>query len=197
MPLGRLRVNRPIWFAITFVTTVTAGTWQIDAAPTLPHSAALIDFQQRVNGYITLHNRVAAKLGPLDSSRSQADIAARAAAMAKALRVARAGARRGDILTPEAGHLFRVMIRRQLAHRRVLPRADRDEPPGERPEFTPVVNQIYPTSEPLAMVPPGVLRDLPALPDALEYRFVRTHLILRDREANLIVDVLPSAAPPP
>ena len=197
MPLAHLRANPSTRLAVLALATVVAATYRSDAAPARSHSAAIADFEQRVGGYIALHDRVAARLGPLDTSRSQADIAARAAAMAKALRIARAGARRGDILTPEAGRLFRVMIGRQLAHRRLLPRADRDEPPGDRPAFTPFVNQIYPTSEPLAMVPPGVLRDLPPLPEALEYRFVRTHLILRDREANLIVDVLPSAAPPP
>jgi hypothetical protein len=58
-----------------------------------------------------------------------------------------------------------------------------------------MVNQIYPTTYPLATFPPGVLRQLPALPKPLEYRFVQSTLILRDSEANLIVDVLPEAAP--
>ena len=49
--------------------------------------------------------------------------------------------------------------------------------------------------EEAATFPPGVLRQLPALPKPLEYRFVQSNLILRDSEANLIVDVLPDAAP--
>ena len=40
-----------------------------------------------------------------------------------------------------------------------------------------------------------LLRQLPQLPKPLEYRLVQKNLILRDTEANLIVDVLPAAAP--
>jgi hypothetical protein len=34
---------------------------------------------------------------------------------------------------------------------------------------------------------------LPDLPDGVEYRFVGTHLILRDARANLIIDHIPNA----
>ena len=45
------------------------------------------------------------------------------------------------------------------------------------------------------MVPPDVLKQLPALPKDLEYRFVTKHLILFDARSNLVVDVLPNAIP--
>jgi hypothetical protein len=44
-------------------------------------------------------------------------------------------------------------------------------------------------------VPPLILVNLPRLPDGLEYRFMGRDLILRDRDANIIVDFLPGAVP--
>jgi hypothetical protein len=40
---------------------------------------------------------------------------------------------------------------------------------------------------------PTMLRRLPPLPQELEYRIVNRDLIIRDREANLIVDVMRNA----
>ena len=65
-----------------------------------------------------------------------------------------------------------------------------DENPGAFP-FN--VNGVYPKDEPLGTIPPNILGALPPLPEALEYRFVNKHLILRDARANLIVDFIPNA----
>ena len=59
------------------------------------------------------------------------------------------------------------------------------------------VNADYPLRAPVSTVPASVLLVLPVLPDdVLEYRFVGRDLILRDTEANLIVDYILGAAPP-
>ena len=55
------------------------------------------------------------------------------------------------------------------------------------------VNARYPDDQPLPTVPPNLLASLPTLPEELEYRVVRTTLILRDVPANLIVDFIPNA----
>ena len=57
------------------------------------------------------------------------------------------------------------------------------------------VNAEYPKNAPLSTVPPTLLEKLPKLPSELEYRFVGRTLILRDREANMIVDYLKEAVP--
>ena len=54
---------------------------------------------------------------------------------------------------------------------------------------------MYPTTYPLATFPATLLPLLPALPEALEYRVVQHYLVLRDVEANVIIDVLPNALP--
>ena len=59
----------------------------------------------------------------------------------------------------------------------------------------PHINEPYPTTLPLATVPPTLLMKLPTLPPELEYRFLGRHLILRDIKANLIVDYIPDVVP--
>jgi len=57
------------------------------------------------------------------------------------------------------------------------------------------VNGEYPLGAPRSTVPPSVLLTLPPLPECLHYRFVGQDLILVDSVAQLIVDILPAAAP--
>ena len=159
-------------------------------------AATLAGFRKRVDDYLTLQKTVVGKVGQLDPTKSPKEIAEREAALGEALRAARKDARQGDILTTDVGKLFRGIIKTEFAHRSRLALKNRDDAQDELPAFTPMPNQIYPTTYPLATFPPALLKELPELPTALEYRLVRQSLILRDREANLIVDVLPNAAPP-
>jgi hypothetical protein len=55
------------------------------------------------------------------------------------------------------------------------------------------VNQPYPEGAPLPTMPANLLANLPRLPEDLEYRIVDRHLILRDVDANIIVDFVPNA----
>ena len=171
---------------------------RLNAAGQPPNSiaATTADFEKRVDVYLTLQKTVVEKVGPLDPTKSPKEIAEREAALGGALRAARKDARQGDVLTPDVGKLFRGIIRTEFAHRSRLAVKNREDAQDELPAFTPIANQIYPTAYPLATFPPALLKELPELPKPLEYRLVRQYLILRDREANLIVDVLPNAAPP-
>jgi len=55
------------------------------------------------------------------------------------------------------------------------------------------VNATYPSDTPLPTTPPQVLMNLPKLPEQLEYRIIGKNLIIRDVEANIIVDFVPNA----
>lgn len=55
------------------------------------------------------------------------------------------------------------------------------------------VNASYPDDTPLPTTPAQVLMKLPKLPEQLEYRIVGKTLIIRDREADIIVDFVPNA----
>lgn len=159
-------------------------------------AATLADFKKHVDEYMMLHKQVVQQVGALDPTKSPKEIAMRESAFGAALQDARKNAKPGDLLTPAVGKLFRGIIRTEFAHRSRLALKNREDAQDELPAFTPMVNQIYPTTYPLATFPPALLRELPELPKPLEYRFVREYLILRDGEANFIVDVLPNAAPP-
>jgi hypothetical protein len=57
------------------------------------------------------------------------------------------------------------------------------------------INQPYPTTLPLVSVPAKLLAVLPMLPEELEYRFIDRYFLLRDRDANLVIDILPGVLP--
>jgi hypothetical protein len=155
----------------------------------------LEEFKQRVGVYLSLHKKAVDQVGPLDPTKSPKQIADREQALGEAIRALRAGAKQGDVIAPHTGAIFRTIIHNEYAHRGQLALWNRQDAQDELPDFPPTVNQIYPTAHPLATFPPLVLRQLPALPRPLEYRFVQRSLIVRDNEANLIVDVLPDAVP--
>src|SRR5205814_1532560 len=140
-------------------------------------------------------SRSAICFGALDPTKSPKQIADRETALGQAMRAARPNAKPGDLLAPDVAATVRTIVYNEFAHRSQAALRNREDAVDEVPAFTPEVNQIYPSTYPLATFPPGVLRQLPPLPKPLEYRFVQRTLIIRDSEANLIVDVLPAAAP--
>jgi hypothetical protein len=190
----------PVFAGLMAVFLATA--YPQNATPRKPASQpiyntapALADFQKRVQEYALLHLRVAKEIGSFDPTKSPKEISARQAALADAMRAARPGAKPGDLFSPEPARLFKVIIHNEFAERSKTAIRNRQDSQDELPDFAPKVNQVYPTAHPLATFPPGLLRQLPELPKPLEYRLVQMNLILRDSEANLIVDVLPAAAP--
>ena len=164
------------------------------AAVTEPTASAVAEFNKRIEEYLALHKRVARPLGEIDDTKNPAEITGREVALGKAIAAARAEAKPGAIFASEIAAVLKKIIadtyRRSPAVRETTKDAE-----AELPDFTPEVNQVYPPTHPLATFPATLLKVLPTLPEELEYRFVTHHLILRDVEANLIVDVLPNAVP--
>jgi hypothetical protein len=102
---------------------------------------------------------------------------------------ARAGAKRGDIFTPEIATRFRRLLRPETKDADTKKLIEDDNPGNLKFK----VNGPYPDGEPLSTVPPNVLASLPVLPEDLEYRFVGKHMILRDSRANIVIDYIPNA----
>ena len=132
--------------------------------------------------------------GDIDVTKKPIEIAGREVAIGQAIRNARVNAKPGAIFTPEAAAILKRIIAENYRRSPAVRETTKDAE-AELPDFTPVVNQPYPSTHPLATFPATLLKVLPPLPELLEYRFVTHHLILRDTEANLIVDVLPNAVP--
>lgn len=158
-------------------------------------AAPMADFLKRVDEYVALRNRLADAIGPIDETKSQAEITLRAATLASNVKLERAQAKQGDIFTPEVATILATLIHQEDSRRPDSVRETREDQQEELPDFIPQVNEIYPTTYPLATFPPKLLPLLPKLPEQVEYRIVQHYLILRDVEANLIVDFMPHAVP--
>ena len=160
-----------------------------------PIAGAFAEFDSRLGAYMALRKRLVADVGELDPTSSQEKIAARANGLAQAIIAARASAKQGDIFTPEISSIIATLIKEEYSRRADTVIDVRDDTQAELPDFKPEVNQVYPTSYPLATFPPTLLPILPTLPEQIEYRIVQKYLILRDVEANVILDFMPNAVP--
>jgi len=127
-----------------------------------------------------------------------AEIEGRRKALRQIIVAARPNAKQGDLFTPPVADLFRRLmtsalngsdgsnIRRSLEHA---------EPVASTQSAQIAVNRDYPNQhgQPLQSAPATLLQHLPMLPKGLEYRMVGNILVLRDTEANIVVDYLPNA----
>jgi hypothetical protein len=158
-------------------------------------SPALKDFQKRVADYVKLHKIARSEVHGLKPTTSAEEIEHHEHRLARRLRESGREAVQGNIFTAEIAAEFRRLIAITMRG----PEADRIRESLRR--AAPVhlsairVNQMYPAGVPLQSTPPSILLNLPSLPPELEYRLVGRALILRDIEANLIVDFIPNAVP--
>lgn len=128
---------------------------------------------------------------PLKKTDDPAEIRVAQTALAQRIRVARSGAKPGDIFNPEIAAYFRRLLRPEIKQPETKA-AIKDDNPATVPLK---VNEPYPEKAPLSIVPPNVLETLPKLPENIEYRFVGKHMILRDVRADLIIDYMLNAIP--
>jgi hypothetical protein len=162
-------------------------------APTPVEDPRFREFFDHVRAYIKIHDAANARVPSLKDTSDPKEIAAREKALADQIRIERAGARQGDVFSPSAAKAMGVAVAEDFR-----PRSLRDQKAilSEVPvKVPPAINTDYPTTLPLATMPPTLLLKLPTLPEDLEYRFLGRHLILRDIKANLIVDFIPDVVP--
>jgi hypothetical protein len=158
-----------------------------------PDALILQDFTRRIADYVSLHNTVGSEIHRLKPTKSPEAIERYQHRFAHRLSEARAGVAQGNIFTPEIAAEFRRLIgiamqgpgagriRESLQHAApVRLKAIR-------------VNHEYPAGVPLQSTPPSLLSNLPLLPPEVEYRVVGRDLVLRDVDANLIVDFVSNA----
>jgi hypothetical protein len=146
------------------------------------------DFSARVWDYSELRSELEKGLPPLTVTDDSAEIRRAVRALAKRIRMARAGAKQGDIFTPTISVEFRKVLILEMDANAWA--AIMDDNPGE---FSNKINGTYPEEKPLSTVPPNILAVLPRLPGDIQYRFLGRHLILLDTRANVILDRIPFA----
>lgn len=155
--------------------------------------AATKAFLDRMQQYVTYHNNVEKMVPPLKETSDPAKIAEREKALGEALIKQRPDAKQGDFFIKEYEPILRKLIQDDLAKRSPV---DRRALTVELPKGVKIgVNQLYPTSLPLATFPANMLKQLPELPKELEYRIVGRDLILRDVTGNVVVDVMTNVFP--
>jgi hypothetical protein len=157
---------------------------------------ALARFNQAVADYVSLVRRLHREVPELRVTEKSTEINNRSDMLAGAIQRARPGAVQGDLLDAGAARIIRERLAVALRDTNVaamLKRID-DEPILKGP---PKVHLRYPTATSLATMPGQLLKVLPPVPKELEYRLVGRSLVLRDRDAALVVDYLPEALPKP
>ncbi len=151
-------------------------------------------FEKRVGLYVKLRKQMEAGLPPLKTTRSAAKLAQHQRALAEKIRAARKDARQGVIFTPEIAAEFRRLI--AIAMRGPDAARIRSSLSGAgSAQWHVYVDEIYPERAPLPTTPPTLLLNLPKLPPELDYRFVGQDMVLRDADADLVVDFIPGALP--
>jgi hypothetical protein len=157
-------------------------------------------FLDAAKAYLATENNAPsqAKLKPTNDI---AELEKRRHALRQFMVAVRPNAKQGDLFTPPVADLFRKLIAQAMDSpdgnkiRRSLQSA---EPVAAAGAAQIAVNHDYPNQkgQPLQSSPATLLQGLPVLPKGLEYRMVGDILVLRDAEANLVVDYLPNAHQP-
>jgi len=167
------------------------------AAKVAMNPATLQDFQKRIAAYLTLKKdlRVKGTSGTeLKETKDPAKINASEDYLAARIRAARADAKHGDIFTPQISAEFRRLMNPETKGEDGKDAKEILEDDAPAPGTVPMKpNAKYPDGKPLPTVPPTLLGALPTLPEGVEYRIIGKDLILRDVDANIIVDFIPNA----
>ena len=151
-------------------------------------------FEERVKAYVKLREQLEEKTPKVSKDATPEQIEAYQKAFEEVVRAARAGAKQGDVFTPDAAQYVRLTIRQEFKGkdrqelRKTILEADTKGVPLR-------VNYPYPDNKELTEMPPTLLLKLPQLPKQVKYRFVGHNLLLVDRENTLIVDYMPNALP--
>jgi hypothetical protein len=160
-----------------------------------PGSAILADFSKRVAAYVDLHKKARAEGKGLKPTRSPEEITHYEHQLAHRIRKLREDAQQGAIFTPEISAEFRRLIGIAMQGNRGtrVQQSLNHAEPVHLPTLR--VNNEYPEGVPLQSTPPTVLANFPPLPPEVEYRVVGHDLVLRDLDANLVVDILHNVIP--
>ena len=188
--MTRIPLPASLLAALLAATTPTVASQRGAAAN--PDAVIQQDFHKRVEAYIALRTNAIKGIGPLKPTANPAEIKAGQDALAERIAAARSDAKPGDIFTPQIRQRFRELLAPQLKgeNGRDAKAIVKDDAPPAVP-FK--VNAAYPEGKPLPTVPATPLINLPPLPKQVEYRIIDKHLILRETEANLIVDYMLNA----
>ena len=169
-------------------------------------------FQHEVEEYVELRKDALKKIPALDDKSTPTKVDAYQTALTNAIIAYRKGSKRGEIFKPEVEQAIRRMLNREFSSaqgpgllkdiKQGNPRVEGNPLPQDpskevKKSVTVAVNARYPETAPYSSVPPSLLLKLPLLPEQVRYRFIGRSLILRDTEADVILDFIPDVVPDP
>jgi hypothetical protein len=177
-------------------SSVTPGQTAPKSGPELSPAdkQAVAEFESRVKDYMKLRNTVKEKLPKLSKDSTAEQLEVYRKSFEEALRVARAGAKRGDTFNTAGSNYIRRTLKTEFDRkdkaelRKIVFEAENKDVPLR-------VNYPYPESKELTEMPPTLLLKLPQLPREVKYRFVGRNLLLVDRDNNVIIDYMVDALP--
>jgi hypothetical protein len=152
-------------------------------------------FEKRVKDYVKLRENIEAKMPKLSTEAKPEEIEIHKKQLQESVRAARAGAKHGDIFTPDAAAMIRAIIKEEFKgkdrvdlRKAVLVDAEVKSVPLR-------INYPYPEMKEQLEMAPTLLLKLPQLPKQIRYRFVGRNMLLVDRENGLIIDYMGDAIP--
>lgn len=169
-------------------------------------------FREEVQEYVELRKDVLKRVTPVGPKATPEELAAYQRALTQAIVAYRKGKKRGNIFKRDVEAAVRRTLQREFSGpngpalmkeaKSGNPRAEGNPNPKDPTkdvlqQVTVAVNAVYPDAAPFSSVPPTLLLKLPPLPEEVRYRFVGRALILRDTEANVILDYIPDVVPDP
>jgi hypothetical protein len=171
----------------------------------------LAKFQHEIEEYVQLHQELVRRVPTVGPQSTPEEIAAHQNKMRVAIQAERKNAHQGEIFKPSVTAAFRHIIEKEIAGpdgKAILDAARQGNPTVEgvptpsapnaavKARVTVAVNAAYPDDAPMSSVPSHLLLTLPQLPEEVKYRFVGRDLILRETEANVILDYIKDVLPP-
>ena len=174
--------------------------------------AALREFQDEVEEYVELHQDLLKRVPNVSESATAAEMDAHRKKMADAIRAERRHAKQGDIFEPRVAAAFVAAIRKELSGPQGPGMMQEIRAGNPRVEGTPrqsdpsredtrnvalAINLAYPDGAPSSSVPSSLLLVLPRLPEQVKYGFIGRALVLRETEADLILDFVRDVVPDP
>jgi hypothetical protein len=158
-------------------------------------AVSLQEFKTRLDQYIRMRADFSSKLKPLLPTDDAATLAARQESLATAIKMARAKAKRGDLIPPRVAQLIATSVREDFKRRNPTAKVGVFEEVPDTSAAS-LINKTYPAELALPTVPPLLLGNLPTLPDNLQYRFVGRDVAILDGDLQIVIDYVPRVLPP-
>jgi hypothetical protein len=196
------------------VTECSSGAKETIAPPQTVEmdGETLRKFQHEVEEYVERRKEALKQIPPLDDKSTPTKVDTYQNALTNAIITFRRGSKRGDIFQTDVEQAIRRMLNREFSSaqgpgllkdiKQGNPRVEGNPLPQDPSKeviknVTVAVNARYPETAPYSSVPPSLLLKLPLLPPQVRYRFIGRSLILRDTEADVILDFIPDVVPDP